>query len=83
MDLRYQTALMDTQLCAEPAQFGTAGSTNGLLIEPGDAADSVLIRRMSSTDPLVRMPPVGSHVIDNDAVTMLSAWIDSLGQCVN
>jgi len=53
-----------------------AGGENGPVITPGKAADSPLIRRVSSTDPTHRMPPKGEP-LSADEVNTLRAWIDA------
>lgn len=47
-------------------------------IRPGRPGDSVLLARMASRDPLVQMPPLGSHAVDDEAVALVSAWIREL-----
>ncbi|MFN0058271.1 MAG: PSD1 and planctomycete cytochrome C domain-containing protein [Planctomycetota bacterium] len=48
-------------------------------IVPGDPARSLLVSRVSSDDPSVRMPPpeVNPHGIDAGKIALLSAWIES------
>ncbi len=52
------------------------GST--LVVKSGDADDSVLIKRMISTDLAIHMPELGSVVVDEAAQVYLRAWINSL-----
>jgi hypothetical protein len=52
------------------------GST--LIVTSGDALDSVLIKRMISTDSAIHMPELGSVVVDESAQAYLRAWINSL-----
>jgi hypothetical protein len=59
---------------------GDLGVSNARLIAPGDAARSVLPRRMRATDSK-RMPPLGSSVVDNDGATLIESWIASLAGC--
>jgi hypothetical protein len=47
-------------------------------IVPGDAAASELIRRVSSSDPDVVMPPPATHLaLSLDEIEVLSRWIDA------
>lgn len=48
------------------------------IIRPGDLAMSVLHMRMSSPDPVLRMPPIGSTVVDRQAEQVIREWILSL-----
>jgi hypothetical protein len=59
-----------------PSQFAIAGSP--LRIAPGDPDHSVLLARMRSRDPALQMPPLGTDVVDDDAITLLSSWITQL-----
>ena len=47
------------------------------LIRPGEPEKSVLWLRMQRRDA-VGMPPIGSHLIDVDAVDLLRRWIEGL-----
>jgi hypothetical protein len=44
-------------------------------IAPGHPDASVLLARVSSRDPFVQMPPLGTHLVDEEAVRLLSDWI--------
>lgn len=57
---------------------GKPSANGGLIIAPGDSANSRVIQRMQSSDPLERMPPLGTEHVDTDGVAAVSAWIDSL-----
>ncbi len=81
LDLRWQTTLADLGGCGVAASFGDLHSASGLLIAPGDGADSVLVRRMETLDPSRRMPPLGTDVVDDAGVRLISDWIDSLSGC--
>jgi len=81
MDLRYATALADLGGCGVAASFGRLASQSGLLIAPGDGADSVLLQRMETLDPSLRMPPLGTDIVDENGVRLISDWIDSLVDC--
>jgi hypothetical protein len=45
-------------------------------VRPGASQRSVLLGRLSSRDPSVQMPPLGTRVVDRDAVSLVGAWID-------
>ena len=46
-------------------------------ITPGNPAQSELVRRITSTDDLVRMPPVDSgHQLTKDEIALLIAWVE-------
>lgn len=47
-----------------------------LRVVPGDADKSALIFRMRSRHPLQQMPPVGTKIVDEEAVDLLSRWVN-------
>jgi hypothetical protein len=47
-------------------------------IEPGDAAHSGLILRMTTRGNDNAMPPIASEIVDDDGVALVSKWIDTL-----
>jgi mono/diheme cytochrome c family protein len=55
---------------------GDAGVVNR--IEPGDAAHSGLILRMTTRGNDNAMPPIASEIVDDDGVALVSKWIDTL-----
>jgi glucose/arabinose dehydrogenase len=55
----------------------TGGNPANRLIVPGDKAHSVVWLRLQGTNGFGRMPAIGSHVLDQTAINLLAAWIDS------
>lgn len=80
MDLRYATALADTNACNALPLEGDLGIPNARLIAPGNSSASLIINRMQRRDSH-GMPPLASNVIDTSNIARISAWIDSLGGC--
>lgn len=80
MDLRYSTALADTNACDALPLEGDLGIANARLIAPGNSGASLIVERMQRRD-VHGMPPIGSNVIDTLNVARISAWIDGLGGC--
>lgn len=81
MDLRYETALPNTNACnADPVSGSSLGILNAKLIAPGDAGRSLIPQRMSLRDAN-QMPPLGSLVPDTAGVNLINDWIDSLNSC--
>jgi uncharacterized repeat protein (TIGR03806 family) len=52
------------------------------IVKPGDAGMSALLLRVGSADPVLRMPPLGSTVVDRQAEQLIRAWIESLAKPV-
>lgn len=80
MDLRYTTALADTNACNAIPLQGRLGNRDALLIAPGAPQNSLVVERMTRRD-IHAMPPIGSSVVDTAGVTLLTDWILSLGGC--
>jgi hypothetical protein len=61
-----------------PTKFQLPGVAAGQSrwIEPGTASTSALVARMASRNPIVQMPPLGTKVIDEEAVALLRGWIE-------
>ncbi len=47
-------------------------------IQPGHVSTSVLALRMRSRDPLQQMPPLGTSLVDAEAMALLAEWIAGL-----
>ncbi len=45
-------------------------------IVAGEPGSSLLLRRLASRDPLLQMPPLGTHAIDVAARDAIAAWIE-------
>ena len=80
MDLRYHTAFSSTNTCDELPLSGDLGIANARLIDPGDAATSLIPNRMGRRD-VHGMPPLASALSDTDGVSLISQWIDGLTGC--
>ncbi len=42
---------------------------------PGSPEQSVAVARISTRNPYVQMPPLGTHVVDDEAVQLITDWI--------
>ncbi len=71
----------------EPAEFGVCrrpvaagGGSGGLLydISPGDPDNSILVFRMSSTDPEIKMPELPTQTADDTGVLLMREWIEQM-----
>lgn len=80
LDLRYSTALAATQACNVQPTAGNLGIDNARIIAPGEPERSVLLARMKVRDAN-QMPPLASHLVDDEAVEVISMWIGGLQNC--
>lgn len=81
MNLMASATLAATNTCNVDPSRGTLGLTGAKLIAPGLPDSSVILARANSRDPLIQMPPIGSHVVDAAGVALLRSWISSLTGC--
>lgn len=81
MDLRYTTALNQTNTCDALPQSGDLGlGANARLIAPGNAMNSIIVNRTNRRDANA-MPPVGSNQVDAAGVELLTQWVNGLTAC--
>lgn len=80
LDFRFTTAFEAMGACDVEPIRGELGLEEPRLISPGAPESSVIVARMASEDS-ARMPPLGSAVVDEDGVQLLSDWIASLSSC--
>lgn len=52
---------------------GSGGKKYG--ISPGEPGESILLHRMNSTDPGVRMPEIGRQLIHTEGIELIEEWI--------
>jgi mono/diheme cytochrome c family protein len=60
----------------QPSRFKVPGAPDAVeRLCAGHPERSVLVARMSSRSPLVQMPPLGSQIVDEEAVDLIRRWI--------
>jgi len=75
-DARAQLTLDETGLINGLLNMNGGNPANRLVV-PGDKAHSVVWLRLQGTNGFSRMPPLGSHVLDETAIQLVSDWIDT------
>ena len=81
MDFRWQTPLEDMGVCEvkpEEGQMWLSGTY--WLLAPGDPDHSLMLLRMETLNKF-RMPDLGSHVVDEEGVSLIRDWISSISAC--
>lgn len=81
LDLRFALPLAEARLVDVAPQRGSFGIPGAALVRPGAPARSVLLTRMRTTIANVRMPAIGSTVVDPLGVALVEAWIAALPAC--
>jgi uncharacterized repeat protein (TIGR03806 family) len=80
VDLRYDTAFKNTGLCNAVPAKGTQGVANATNLTPRHPELSTTWLRMSTLGK-GRMPPLASAVVDQDALDLVSGWINDIQTC--
>jgi glucose/arabinose dehydrogenase/mono/diheme cytochrome c family protein len=75
-DARSGIPLEATSLINGLANNNGANPLNKLIV-PGDLNHSIVLNRIKATNGFSRMPPLGSSVLDQSAIDLLTAWISS------
>ncbi|MBL8858109.1 MAG: DUF3623 family protein [Planctomycetes bacterium] len=84
LDLSYSLAATEAETPAaisttvdRPSRFRWPTDTTPLRIARAEPDLSVLTRRMASRQPLSQMPPLGTHLRDDVALELVTAWMHS------
>jgi hypothetical protein len=59
----------------QTAHFRPAGEPSSLRLAAGHPEGSAVVRRMAQRDPMQQMPPLGTKLVDREALTRLEKWI--------
>ena len=59
----------------QPSRFQPASWRNGERVCVANPDQSVVVARMSSRNPVLQMPPVGTRLVDDAAVALIRKWI--------
>jgi len=84
MDFRYTTPFSDMNICNLAPQESDLGITGLKLFDPAGSflePNSAIILRMESLDANVRMPPLATEIVHDDAVNMLKSWVEDTVSC--
>ncbi|MEL7499584.1 MAG: PQQ-dependent sugar dehydrogenase [Planctomycetota bacterium] len=77
IDLRYTTNDAETKMFDLPPAQGDLGIEEAKIVKRGDPDKSTLLKRMETLS-VGRMPTIGSNLVDEDAVSLIREWIQSL-----
>ena len=56
----------------------TMGDPANRVVAPKSPEHSMILQRISTTDSRYRMPPIASSVVDTEAVSLITEWINSM-----
>ncbi len=80
------TAALATTVGKRGHWFVPEAQEESRIINPGKPESSALIRRVKSRRPLSQMPPLGSVLVDKQALELLTTWVQAepeLARCAN
>ncbi len=63
--------------CKTPVSAGRGTGDLLVDIQPGDPAKSIMVFRMASTDPGIKMPELGRSLVHQEGVDLITKWIDA------
>jgi len=76
LDLRYdQREPVKFGIFKSPVAAGRGAGNGRFVIEPGHPERSILLFRLNSTDPGIRMPVVGRSIAHKEGVALITQWI--------
>jgi uncharacterized repeat protein (TIGR03806 family) len=76
--LATEPELAKVGVCKVPAAAGPGTGGHAHDIEPGDPDRSIVIFRMNSLDPEIKMPELPNRVIDAQGVELIREWIAAM-----
>ena len=59
-------------------EMGVPQLAGGVLVKPGQPSQSLLLARIKTNDPDLRMPPIARNVPDDNGAAIVQAWIQGL-----
>lgn len=79
---REQTDLAKLGVCKAPVATGRGSGGRLFDIVPGQPDASILVYRMESTEPEIRMPELGRNLVHAEGVALMREWITAMtGVC--
>jgi len=69
-------------VCKPPVAAGAGSGGRQYNIVPGQPDESILVYRLESTEPDVRMPELGRSLVHEQGVALIRDWISNMpGDC--
>lgn len=65
-------------ICKQPAAAGAGGASSTFDIHPGLPEESIMIDRMKSTKPAVKMPELPNLRVHTEGLALIEAWIAAM-----
>jgi len=65
-------------ICKSPVAAGSGAGGLKADIVPGYPEESIMVRRITSTDPEVKMPEIPNRLVDEPGAELISSWIAAM-----
>jgi uncharacterized repeat protein (TIGR03806 family) len=79
-----QTELAKVGVCKPPVATGRGSGGRAYDIVPGDPDASIMIYRLSATEPEIKMPELGRNLVYAEGVALIRQWITEMpGACAH
>jgi hypothetical protein len=76
VDVDFRFTADDASYCGVQAETARVNGAT-LLIDPDDPPNSVILARMRTTNPQLRMPPLATSLVDDAALTVAEEWVQT------
>ena len=76
--LAWEDNPIDYGVCRSPVAAGAGAGGFEYDIDPGNPDESIMIYRVSSTDPDVKMPELPNLLPPTDGIALLTEWIAAM-----
>lgn len=76
--MAWETDMAELGACKVPAAAGPGTGGRSFAIVPGHPEESIIVFRMASTDPEIKMPELPSLLADDFGVDLVSEWIAAM-----
>ncbi len=77
-----ETRPLELGICKPPVAAGRGSGGRAFGIVPGQPDASIMMFRLESVEPDIRMPELGKNLVDAEGAALVRAWIASLpGSC--
>jgi len=82
LDLSLSATPAALGICKPPVATGRGSAGRQFDIVPGKPDESIIMARLESTEPEVKMPELGRTLVDEQGVKLIREWISSMpGNC--
>ncbi|EYF05432.1 SO2930 family diheme c-type cytochrome [Chondromyces apiculatus] len=76
--LEWERTPLKNGICKTSVAAGAGTGGHAFDVEPGHPEQSIMIFRMGSTDPEIKMPELTNRMPDQDGIALVSGWIAAM-----